>query len=611
MQPNGGPQGRMGLPPAGGSVSRRPTRLVLPRSLTLALALAAGAARAATPPLAVPLALEESAGVARHAWPASASVPLPRGRVQSPDKLWLAAPDGHAAPLQARALERWPDGSVRWLLLDFLADVPPGKVATYTLRDGAAPAPVSGARVRLEAGRDGARVLDTGALRVTVPARGEALLADLAAGPVRLAGAVPLPALAVDRARRGAPSHEGVTVETEGPVRTELLVTGRYPAGIAYEVRIAAFAGERFLRLQHTITDLADPHYAPLRSLLLTVPGHFTEAAVGIDGGRRTLGELARGHELRHTDATPALLDGVSAGRHADGWAEARGGGAAVTLVAPFFWQEYPKALRVGSDRLAIDLFAGKEAPVQFGHGRRQDARALARPRARGRRGVARRARRRTRRAADRHPARRLDRRQPRAPERARPRRARGARLPRAPGERLRRLSQACRDRAVGRRPARPLRRAHRGAPTRRPLRRPQLGRPAVPRLPRPRPRRRRVGEPRVRPAAGAGARVRRDREPPLPGRAGAGGAPLPRRRHHPPCPRPSGLGGTEPPPQGAPLRLRGAGEGGPGRPPLARRTVYSSVTTRPAATCITAPRAPAGGRSPPGDRARRSSRPW
>src|SRR5439155_1371620 len=255
------------------------------------------------------------------------------------------------------------------LLLAFLADVAAGKVATYALRDGAPPAPVSGARVRLEVGRDGARVLDTGALRVTLPARGEALLADLAAGPVRLAGAVPLPALAVDRARGGAPSHEGVTVETEGPVRTELLVTGRYPAGIAYEVRIAAFAGERFLRLQHTITDLADPHYAPLRSLLLTVPGHFTEAAVGIDGGRRTLGELARGHELRHTDATPALLDGVSAGRHADGWAEARGGGAAVTLVAPFFWQEYPKALRVGSDRLAIDLFAGKEAPVQFGTG--------------------------------------------------------------------------------------------------------------------------------------------------------------------------------------------------------------------------------------------------
>src|SRR5438046_8828107 len=117
MQPNGGPQGRMGLPPAGGSVSPAgPSRLVLARSLTLALALAAGAVRAATPPLAVPLALEESAGVARHAWPASASVPLPRGRVRRPDALWLAEPDGRAAPPQARALDRAPDGPVRWPL---------------------------------------------------------------------------------------------------------------------------------------------------------------------------------------------------------------------------------------------------------------------------------------------------------------------------------------------------------------------------------------------------------------------------------------------------------------------------------------------------------------
>src|SRR5438094_6500536 len=176
MQPKGGRQGRMRLPPAGGSVSRSPTRLVLARPLTLALALVAGAARAATSPLAVPLVLEESAGVARHAWPASASVPLPRGHVRRPDALWLAAPDGRAAPLQTRALERWPDGSVRWLLLDFLADVPAGKRAVYPLRDAAAPAPASGARVRLAAGRDGARVLDSGALRATVPAGGEALL---------------------------------------------------------------------------------------------------------------------------------------------------------------------------------------------------------------------------------------------------------------------------------------------------------------------------------------------------------------------------------------------------------------------------------------------------
>jgi hypothetical protein len=170
----------------------------------------------AAPPLAVPLALEESAGVARHTWPASASVPLPRGRVPSADALWLAAPDGRAAPAQLRALERWPDGSVRWLLVDFLADVPSGGRATYTLRDGKPPKPAGGPRMRIESAADGGRRIDTGVLATTVPAHGTALLEDVAVGG-RHVKAVALPALTIDGAPAGAPARERVSVETDGP----------------------------------------------------------------------------------------------------------------------------------------------------------------------------------------------------------------------------------------------------------------------------------------------------------------------------------------------------------------------------------------------------------
>jgi hypothetical protein len=338
-------------------------------AITLALATAAHAAAAADP-LAVPLEVQETAGVARHAWPATASVPLPRGRVRSADALWLGNGDRRPAPLQARALERWPDGSVRWLLLDFLADVPAGAHVTYTLHDGKAPRAVAGPSVRVQQGRDEARVLDSGALRVTVPARGTGLLADLTTGGARLGAPVALPDLVVDSVPGGPPTRERVAVETEGPVRSELLLTGRYPQGIAWEIRVAAFAGQRFLRLQHTVTNLADPHYAPVRSLTLAVPGRFGTAEVGIDGHARTLAALDEGpHELLHDDAAPAMLDGKGVGRHADGWARASGGGVSVTLVVPSFWQEYPKAIRVGADRLALDLFAGGGSPVQMGTG--------------------------------------------------------------------------------------------------------------------------------------------------------------------------------------------------------------------------------------------------
>jgi hypothetical protein len=339
--------------------------------LAIALTFAAAHAAAAAMPLAVPLALQETAGVERRAWPASASVPLPRGRLAAPDAVWLAADERRPVPFQARALERWPDGSVRWLLLDFLADVPAGGLATYTLHDGRPPRPSGGPTVRVRQGPDGARVLDTGALRVTLPARGTALLTDLSVGGARLPGPVALPALAVASVPGGPPTRDRLTVETEGPVRSELVATGRYPQGITWEVRVAAFAGQRFLRLEHTVTNMADPHYAPVRSLLLTVPGKFASAQVGVDGHARSIGALdgRRLHELVHDDAAPALLDGKGAGRHADGWVRALGGGNAVTLVVPAFWQEYPKAFRARADGLAIDLFDGERSPLQFGTG--------------------------------------------------------------------------------------------------------------------------------------------------------------------------------------------------------------------------------------------------
>jgi hypothetical protein len=63
------------------------------------------------------------------------------------------------------------------------------------------------------------------------------------------------------------------------------------------------------------------------------------------------------------------MLDGTRAGRHADGWARAQGDDVTVTVAAPTFWEEYPKAFRLAPERLELDLFAGTEAPVQFGSG--------------------------------------------------------------------------------------------------------------------------------------------------------------------------------------------------------------------------------------------------
>jgi hypothetical protein len=358
----------MALPLARADVSKGVTiasssqRTLLPGLLLVPFL--AGPAMAAEP-LAIPLELAETANVARQAFPARASVPLPRGRVPDANAVRLVAPGGAEAPLQARALERWSDGSVRWLLLDFLADVPAGGHVAYTLRDGTAAAP--GPRVRLQE-RAGTRHVETGVIRASVAGAGDALLRELSTGEQRLEPIL-VPALSLRDGASGRTTVERVVVETEGPIRTELLATGRYAAGLAYQARLAFFAGKPFVRVQHTVTNVGDARYLPLASLRLTVPGRFTQGTVGVDDGSRPLAPLDTSHLLRQDDAAPAVLDGARAGRHADGWMRATGDEVAVTLVAASFWQEYPKSLEVATDHVALDLFAGRDTPVQLGVG--------------------------------------------------------------------------------------------------------------------------------------------------------------------------------------------------------------------------------------------------
>jgi hypothetical protein len=60
-------------------------------------------------------------GKAARVAPVSAGVPFQRGTVRDVSSLALAGPDGKGVPLQAQALSKWPDGSCRWVLLDFEA----------------------------------------------------------------------------------------------------------------------------------------------------------------------------------------------------------------------------------------------------------------------------------------------------------------------------------------------------------------------------------------------------------------------------------------------------------------------------------------------------------
>jgi hypothetical protein len=336
--------------------------------LAVLAALLLCATRGLGAPLRIDLAIEEPAGVARDAEPVTVGIPLPDGSVRDPATLWIADGGGRRVAAQTRVLERWPDGSARWVLVDFLAGIGARETVAYTLRQGSLPALPSTPSVRA-ALTDGGYTLDSGALAVEV-ARGPAsLLREVRLGghpvPIRLAR----PLVVLDAAKLTDPGGEWqIGVETEGPVRTELLLSGRDGNDLAYEVRIASFAGTRWLRLQLTVTSLSSRPYTPIRLLPVVVDVAASRAAVGIDGATKTL-SLDRPHDVVQPDARHVRIDGVEAEGAGDGWMRAVGDAAAVTVVRRWFAEEWPQRLAVSNAGVTLDLLAGVDEPVELGIG--------------------------------------------------------------------------------------------------------------------------------------------------------------------------------------------------------------------------------------------------
>jgi hypothetical protein len=335
-------------------------------TLVLAAALLLGATPGRSE-LRIPLRVTEPAGVAREAAPVTVGVPLPRGR-SAKGAVWVADPAGRPVATQARVVERWPDGSVRWLLLDFVTAAGAHESATYTIRDGRAPANAGGPALKTtESAAEWG--IDTGAAQLVLPRRNRAIVRAVRVGT---GDAVPLEVTTPIRVA-GQPTVElvygpGVT-ETSGPVRTEIVTTARTDGGLELETRLAAFAGVPALRLTITLTSRASAAYTPIQSFPVVVRGQLAEGLLGVAGSARRWDELHAPHELRQLDARAARLDGEPLDGAGDGWV--RGvGPLAVTAVRRFFAEEWPQALRVDGASLAVDLLAGADGePVALGIG--------------------------------------------------------------------------------------------------------------------------------------------------------------------------------------------------------------------------------------------------
>jgi len=259
---------------------------LLSAALTLVLLLGAGLfAEGAEPgkgrPLEVRLSVTEPAGVPRRAEPISGGIPLPKGRFTAGRAFALFEGD-REVPLQVLPLVIDEKGFLRWILLDFQADLAPNEAKAFTLKSVGGPATLTRP---LKVTRDGGVTVDTGRIRFTIADdRSFSLFTSVAAhavvepppwpgspahmvapGRVVVAGGEVSYTDGLSGKRYVGDKPTSIEVEYAGPLRATVCVRGRFVGDetnrFQYVARITAWAGKSAVHVKYSLANSNPDHY--------------------------------------------------------------------------------------------------------------------------------------------------------------------------------------------------------------------------------------------------------------------------------------------------------------------------------------------------------------
>ena len=358
----------------------------------------------------IKLTIENPGGVDRKAWPITQGVPFAEGDLERGSPVRAVRPDGEALPTQATCLATWNRDMkyVKWLLVDFQADLEADKTGEYFLEYGPgvkAVAPEHGVSTE----RSGERIrIDTGELRLDfrVPAsqprppvasfqrardflsgcwvKSEDRWHDLFRGdPGPHLYLVDTQGQVYDSCT-AAPTPR-VEVEEEGPMRVCVSVKGFHATenGIhlcPFTLRVHLYAGKRDVRMFHTFVFDQDPEVLAFSEVGMRFPldlGDDLRMSFGGQDRPHWATRWEEGHFLQDSDLSYWVeRDGepFGEGEKTRGWTTLCGSRASALVALRDLWQQYPKGYRLTQDGLDVQFWPSEyEKPLVYSTAWKED----------------------------------------------------------------------------------------------------------------------------------------------------------------------------------------------------------------------------------------------
>jgi hypothetical protein len=346
--------------------------------------------------------IQETGNSARSGEIVRVSIPCARGDFKADQLLSVCNQDRQVQLCQSRVLKQWPDGSIKWLLIDFAASVSAGGTAEFFLTS-ADNVPTRVSPVNLKQG-DGSWQVDTGNATFVIDTHVfRPFTAVRVAGKEILRPTTTACLLSLDGKTDMEAVVDSITLEESGPLRAVARLTGHFnnlAEKAHFSCRLHFLSGSSAVNIEFTIHnpcaalhpgglwDLGDLGSLLFKSLTfsfssidlgdkiqslpasgtspITVPGNAQFSLYQESSG----GENWRSPTHRNRDGiVPTERNGygvevdgqkISAGMRATPVVWCGSGAEGIAVTVPFFWQEFPSEITVDNGNLRVIPFPAR-----------------------------------------------------------------------------------------------------------------------------------------------------------------------------------------------------------------------------------------------------------